>query len=679
MDKDIENKKLLEDIISDPIKILEKLSKKKIVSILEDCDIAFFNTGTTIVTDDLYDIIKNHLKKIDPKNPYFKRVGADEEHKVALPYWLGSQDKIKDDEKEINKWLKKYSAPQKYIISEKLDGISCLIYYTNNTFKVFTRGNGSEGQDITHIIPHISNFPSLDSKLKIKKIAIRGELIISRENWEKIKSVGSNARNVVAGALHSKIINHDIMKRIEFIAYDLLFPRLSLSNSYKLLQTYGIKTVKYIEVTEISLEILSNMLQEWRRISNYEIDGIVIVHDEIHNLISGKNPKYSFAFKSILTHEQAEVIVTDIEWNISKDRYLKPIIKFNEVVISGVKIKQATGFNAKYIESNKVGPGSRIIIIRSGDVIPHVLKVLSQSANGMPKMPEVPYKWNDTNIDIILSGNSKNREQDIKSFMYFIKTLNIPYIGEGIVTKLYDNGFDTLRKLINIKEQDLLKLEGFKATNAKKIYSSLNEIKKVSCEDLLNASNILGRGFGDKKIKLIFKTYPYLLSDRDSAIKLTIEDLKKIDGVANVTAIQFIKNLPEFYIFYDDLGITCVNKTTAIKPYVSEEPSDPSEPSEPSAKVGKKVICHPVVKQPQLNPNIKDKKFVFSGFRSNYYEGIIEKYGGVVTTAISKNTSYLVVKNKDDKGNKVTKAIENGIKIISIEDFEKMFPKDEFK
>jgi NAD-dependent DNA ligase len=629
--------KIKNDIIANPIKTLEKLSKKNIVEFLEQCDIAFFNTGSTLVSDDIYDIVKNHLKKIDPKNSYFKRVGADEEHKVTLPYWLGSQDKIKDDEKEINKWLAKYSKPNKYVISEKLDGISCLIYYINDDIKVYTRGNGTEGQDISHIIPHISAFP----KLKLKKLAVRGELIISRENWEKIKSVGSNARNVVAGAIHSKIINNDIMKHIEFVAYDLLFPRLSLSESYKLLASHSIKTVKYIETADISLEILSNLLQKWRKESLYDIDGIVIVHDEVHNLISGKNPKYSFAFKSILTHEQAEVIVTDIEWNVSKDRYLKPIIKFNEVVISGVKIKQATGFNAKYIESNKIGPGSRIVIIRSGDVIPHVIKVLTPSASGLPKMPENDYIWNDTNIDIILSDDKKNREQDIKTFMYFMKTLNVSHIGEGIITKIYDSGFDTLSKIINIKESELLNIEGFKQKNANKIFTSLNEIKTVECEDLLNASNILGRGFGEKKIKAIFNKYPYLISDRKKALKLTINDLKLIEGIADTSAEQFITNLPKFYVLYDELGIKCIHKTDTH--HISS-----------------------------VNTNFKDKKFVFSGFRNKDWEKIIQDNGGSVTTVISKNTSYLVVKNIDDTSSKIDKAKEYGTSILSFEDFQKL-------
>lgn len=641
------NSQIINNIIDDPVKTLNGLSKKQIISVLEECDTAFFNSGDTLVSDDMYDIIKNHLKKIDPKNAYFKRVGADEIHKVDLPFWLGSQDKIKDDEREINKWITKYSTPKSYIISEKLDGISCLIYYINNEIKIYTRGNGTEGQDISHIISYINIPPILPKTSKItNKLAVRGELIISRENWEKIKHVGSNARNVVAGALHSKIINKEIMEKIEFVAYDMLFPRKTLKDAFIFLTELKFKVVKYIETDTITLDILSNLLQDWRKKSLYEIDGIVIIHNDIHNLISGKNPKYSFAFKSILTHDQAEVIVNDIEWNISKDRYIKPIIKFNEVVIAGVKIKQATGFNANYIQTNIIGPGSRIIIIRSGDVIPHVLKVLTPSANNKPKMPDVPFIWNDTRVDIMLNDTKKNREHDIKTFMYFMKTLEVPYVGEGIITKLYDSGYDTLFKLINITVPDLIKIEGFKETNSKKIFDSLSNVKKVSCEDLLNASNILGRGFGTKRIKLIFQKFPFLINDRNKALGLTVDNLKEIDGVSNVIALQFIENLPKFYKFYDELGIKCTN--TVLSPVVN-------------ANIAK-----------SFNKNLKDKKFVFTGFRNKDYEKIIEDNGGHISTTISKTTSYLVVKSKDDNSNKVKQANDLNIPIISKEEFEKL-------
>ena len=94
-------------LLNEPVKYLKTKTKKEIINFLQDCDIAFFNTNKTLLNDDMYDLVKNYLKNLDPKNAYFKRVGADEDTKVKLPYWMGSLDKIKDDEKAINNWKKK--------------------------------------------------------------------------------------------------------------------------------------------------------------------------------------------------------------------------------------------------------------------------------------------------------------------------------------------------------------------------------------------------------------------------------------------------------------------------------------------------------------------------------------------------------------------------------------------
>lgn len=376
-------------IIKDPVNVLKSLTFKQITSLLEKADTAFFNTNETLLPDDIYDMTKRYLKENDKNNPYLKKVGAEIEiNKVELPFYMGSLDKIKDNESEIIKWKKKYTGS--YVISEKLDGISCLLYYDKNTRKLMTRGNGYQGQDISHILPYLN----IDVSKLTKKIAIRGELIISRANWQVISDSGANARNVVAGAVHSKVVNKETMSRIDFVTYDVLFPRNKLSTSLNMVKSLNIPVVKHLVIENdfLNLENMSNVLASWRKESLYEIDGIVVQHDEEHKMMSGKNPKHAFAFKTILTHEQAEVIVTDVEWNISKHRYLKPLVKFNEVCLAGVKIKQATGFNASFIESNNIGPGSRIIIVRSGDVIPHILSVLTPSSNNRPKMPDMVYE-----------------------------------------------------------------------------------------------------------------------------------------------------------------------------------------------------------------------------------------------------------------------------------------------
>lgn len=624
----------IQSLLKDPINYLKTKNKKDIVNFLQQCDTAFFNTSSTLISDDMYDLLKDYLKKLDPKNPYFKRVGADEETKVKLPFWMGSLDKIKDNEKAIDNWKKKYDGSS--IISDKLDGISCLFYKNNDDIKIYTRGNGTEGQDISHLRNYIT-FPNITDK----KFAIRGELIISRTNWEKIKDIGSNARNVVAGAIHSKIINKDLMSNIDFIAYDILSPKMKIEDVFNYFTKNNIKCANYVlwDLDNINLQSLSNHLELRRNESDYEVDGIVVYNNKINKVINGKNPKYAFAFKSILTHEQAEVTVTDVEWNVSMHKYMKPIVKFNEVVIAGVKIKQATGFNGKFINSNIIGPGSRIIIIRSGDVIPHILKVLSVSSNGKPKMPELKYKWNDTLIDIILDEDGKNKEQDIKSYTYFMAKLDVGSVKESTIKRLYENGFDTLEKILKVKVEDLVSLEGFQVRSATKIVENFQKIKDSDCDLLLDASNILGRGFALKKIKLVSQKYP--LNKKTEILKLTVDDLLKIDGIGNVNAKQFVENIKKFYEFLDKIGYKCDKE-----------------------EVKKEVV--------NVKTVLKDKKFIFTGFRNKDWEKLITDSGGKIVTSVSKTVDYLVVKNKTDKSGKIDKANELGVKILDMGEFEKM-------
>jgi NAD-dependent DNA ligase len=633
-----------EEIQSNPTAFLQKAKKKDIIDLLKQADEAFFNTGYTILSDDIYDIVKDHVRDKYPKDPYLKRIGADEENKVKLPYYMGSQNKIRDDENEIKKFETKFPGP--FVISDKLDGISCLITADKGKINIYTRGNGTEGQNISHIIDMVQGIPIKSLQSSTQHLGIRGELILSKKSWASLKEQGepgANARNLVAGTINSKIPNRNVMSKIEFVAYNLLAPKMKLDESLQFLKSLGFKVVRHTVSPQLSLSLLSEHLQRWRDNSEYVIDGIVVSDNSIHNITKGKNPDSSFAFKSIHTHEQVEVIVTGVEWNVSKDKYMKPIVKFNEVDLDGVKIKQATGFNAAFIEKHKIGAGSRIIIIRSGNVIPHILSVLAPSATNKPSFPgpEVSYKWNDTHIDIILL-DEKNREHDIKNIIYFMKVLDVDHMGAGNITKIYDTGFDTIKKMVHMTEQDLLKIEGFKEKSASNILTAFEKIKDVDCLTLMDASNLLGRGFSAKKIKMIADVYPFILKhdkkSRKAALDLTVEDLVKVDGIAEVSASLFLDNLPKFYDFYDNLGIKCVEPTAG--------------PAGPAKASGVADI-------------LKGKSFVFSGYRNKETEAYIERSGGFVKTSVSKNTDYLVVADKNEASGKITKAQDLGIKIIS--------------
>jgi NAD-dependent DNA ligase len=624
----------------------KKLSTKEIIDLLIKSDIQYYNLGEPIFNDDEYDEIKDYLKTIDKKNDYFKRVGADVaiDNKVKLPFYLGSQDKIKDDDKILQKWLKKYNKPSSYVISEKLDGISCLIIINNNIIRIYTRGNGIYGQDITQLKDIIKGIPVFNDK---QKLAIRGELIISKNNWTKIADKGANARNVVAGTINSKVIDKNIAKYIEFIAYDVLNPRNNIEKALEYASSLKFNVVKYIVKSELSILSLYDLFKNWKENSNYEIDGLVITHNDIYKIKSGENPKYSFAFKSLKMHQEVDVIVTDIKWNISKDKYIKPIVKFNEIKLNGVKIKQATGFNADYIVKNIIGVGSKITIIRSGDVIPHIINVLKPSTNGKPLLPLLPFKWKGK--DIILENNSKNREQDIKIYTYFMKTLNIKGIGEGIITKLYDNSYDTLYKIINISKNELLNIDGFKEKSANNLIESLKSIKTKKCLEIMHASNLLGRGLGEKKLNLVFDVYPFICSDQEKTLKLTIDDLKKINGLGELSATLIISNLKTFLDFYNSLNIDIGNNDNGNNDIDNDNDNNDNDNND--------------------NDKYKDNIYVFTGIRDKDLEKIIISSGGKIANIVNKKTTLLIVKDYNDNTVKVKTARSLNIPIITYDDF----------
>jgi NAD-dependent DNA ligase len=169
----------IEFINTNPIEYIDKTSNSKIETFLKKCSHHYYNSGLLLIEDDIYDILIEEYKKKNPSSKIFNIIGApiterSEIVKVKLPYWLGSLDKIKPDTRELDNFFKKFSKP--FLISEKLDGLSALLHIENKQYKLYTRGNGSEGQDISYLIP------LMNMNLKIEEdIAVRGELIM-KEN-----------------------------------------------------------------------------------------------------------------------------------------------------------------------------------------------------------------------------------------------------------------------------------------------------------------------------------------------------------------------------------------------------------------------------------------------------------------------------------------------------------------
>ena len=209
---------------------------------------------------------------------------------------------------------------------------------------------------------------------------------------------------MVAGIVNHKTINETIQD-LHIVAYEVIKPIKPPSEQISFLKTINVEVVLNTTEANLSNMLLSKTLIELRNSYAYEIDGVIVTDDKIYPHKAG-NPEHAFAFKMVLSDQIAEAKVINVIWTPSKDGYLKPRVQIEPIHLGGVKIEYATGFNGAFINDNKVGVGAIIEIIRSGDVIPHIRKVTFPAVHA--QMPSIPYKWNDTHVEIMLLEADEN-------------------------------------------------------------------------------------------------------------------------------------------------------------------------------------------------------------------------------------------------------------------------------
>jgi len=624
------------------ISLLQVLTEEQLSDIIEYANNKYYCEEDPVFTDTEYDIIREYVLEKYPTNEIAKSGHTKckltiTKNKVTLPYELWSMDKIKPTTNAVAKWSATYSGP--YVISAKLDGISALYVNNKNESKLYTRGNGVLGQDISHLIPYLI-------KKEYKDMAFRGEIIITKENFNKHYKTFANARNFVSGVVNKKTVDPNVLKHIDFVAYELINPVVVPSEQMKMFENSGINHVKFEVNTTISNEYLSEKLIAWRKEYEYDIDGLVIINDAIYPRPK-QNPEYAFAFKMVISDQVAEAKVVDVLWTPSKDGYIKPRVQIEKITLGGVTIEYATGFNAKFIEDNKIGIGAIITIIRSGDVIPHIVNVVVPAE--YVKFPDVKYSWNDKHVDIILEDKENNSIVKKKNILLFFKNLEISGIGPGNIKRIVDSGFNTIPKILAMSEEDFLKVEGFKEKMAKKIFEGIQtQIEKASLPKLLVASNIFGRGFGEITFSKILTNLPDILtSNENNEIKKT--KLLKLEGIASKTADNFISHIQEFLDF-----ITIANLQYKIKTPINTPELD--------------------VKPGIIDNELNNKEIVLTKFRDIKLAQKIKELGGILNDSVNINTFVVIVKeNIDEETTKTKKAKKLNIPIMSKSMFEEKY------
>ena len=611
---------------------LKTLNENQLTKMLNYANVHYRNLQP-IMTDNQYDILEDYISDKYPANEIVHQIGAPvERNKVTLPYPMGSMDKIKPDTSALANWMAKYRGP--YVLSCKLDGVSGLYTTEGSTPKLYTRGDGKVGQDVSHLIPHL-RLP------KTKSIVIRGEFIIPKAVFDsKYKTKFANPRNMVAGIINHKTIN-EATTDLNFVSYEVIVPVKKPSEQMEFLSTLDVEVVLWKTESALTNELLSETLVEWRKNYVYEIDGVIVTNDAKYTRKAG-NPDHSFAFKMVLSDQIAEGKVVDVIWTPSKDGYLKPRVQIEPINLGGVRIEFATGFNGAFINDNKVGVGAVIELIRSGDVIPHIRKVTVPADQA--KMPSIPFKWNDTHVDVMLEDLDSDETVKEKNITGFFRGIGVEGLSSGNVARIIQSGYDTVPEIIKMEVNDLLQVEGFKDKTANKLYNGIKEkIDAASLVTIMSASNVFGRGFSEKRLELIMDSYPNVLLSKESNAQ-KVAKISAIKGMAEKTSEAFVERIPDFINFIKEAGL------------VKKLAQDVTE---------KKTVdeSHPLF----------GKTIVMTGFRDAQIQEAIKNVGAKLGSSVSKNTFIVLVKNTDEDTGKAGDARKLSVPLMTPEDFVKKY------
>ena len=627
-------KTLITQYLESGVPVLDTFTEAQLSEMLLKANKEYHSTKTPIMSDPQYDILRNYIEDKYPTAEALLQIGAPikgTKGKVTLPFNMPSMDKIKPETTMLTSWLLKYPGP--YVISCKLDGVSGMYAMDEAGPHLYTRGDGAIGQDISHLIKPLG-LPTIPVGT-----VVRGEFIVPKTTFDaKYKEKFSNPRNFVAGLVNSKTVTTSI-KDLDFVVYEMIQPALSPSKQMAELAKHGFDVVQHDLMMSVSKDLLTQTLMSWRSQNKYEIDGIIVSDDHVYPR-TAKNPDHAFAFKMAISDQIAETTVVDVIWEASQDGYLKPRVKIAPISIGGVNIEYTTGFNGKFIEDNKIGPGAKIQMIRSGDVIPYIKSVLEPASEGkMPDADVMPYEWNATHVDVVLKNVGDNDTVKEKNIVGFFSDLEVEGLATGNVRRIMAAGFDTVPKILKMTEADFKDVDGFKKKMVDKVMTSIkNKVGAASMVQLMAASNKFGRGVGIRVLTPLIDANPDFLTKEETKA----EKIAKLNAAGiHKNAEAFYNNIEPFNAFLRECGLDKVNTETKGD---SKNTIDTSNP-------------------------LFEKSIVMTKIRNKEIIEHLKKVGATLEDSFKKNTVALVMKDKTDITNKMRDAEKKGIEIFTVEEF----------
>lgn len=623
---------------------------------------AYFVLEQPVIDDNQYDLMLRELKNLEQLHPEYddensptKRVGSvviDSFEKVphqtpmlsldnifSLDEFLAFDQKIVDELK---------TRDFTYVCEVKIDGLAMSLRYDPDLKIAATRGDGKIGENVTHNIRTIRSLPLTISQGDLE---VRGEVYISKANFEFINQHSTkkyaNPRNLASGSVRQLDSSIASSRNLDMFAYGLVNPEKYNHETYYQSMLY-IQELGFKINTEIALcndpqaviayieKVTSN-----RHELDYEIDGIVIKVNEYKYQqqlgFTSKYPKWATAFK--FASSVAITKLEDIFLTVGRTGKITPNAQLTPVALMGSTLSRATLHNFEYIQSKDIRVGDTVEIIKAGDIIPRVERVLTEERNSdsVKYILETHCPRCQQQLEIINQDqycvNPYCSAKEVERLIYFVSkdSMNIEGLGSGVIEHLYEAKLvKNYLDLYNLDSAQLMQLEKMGERSVSKLQQSITASLNTSLSRFITALGI--KGVGPEIARVICSKYPSI----DALRHGTIEEITSIPGVGPIIAT----NVYEY--FQNEENNKLIDGLIALGL---------------NLEVAEVAIVESVY---------TDKSVVITGSFQDYSRSdikkIFESLGAAVKGSVSANTDFVIAGEK--AGSKLTRAHELEIEII---------------
>lgn len=585
------------------------------------------------VTDLVYDALEERLAQIDPSHPLLKSVGvAPKKKKIKLPFRMPSLDKRKGGASDD--WLAANPGP--YVVSDKVDGVSLGVDYDGRGGTLaFTRGDGQTGGDISFMARDLG-LPTLKQALQV-----RGEVVMPLAKFNAVWAEHfANPRNMVSGITNRNSL-HDALAHCKVYMYELVKPRMKPSAGLAKMKSLGFKVVPYKTFDSLDSVKLGKLLDARKGAAQYEMDGLVVAQDIKTPAASG-NPTHTVAFKNDAQDDSAVTTVVEVQWRPTRTGALFPRVVIEPVKLKGVTVTYCSGKSAAIIRDLGIGPGARIKIARSGDVIPDIRGVIKATRPQMPSKTVVgDWRWQGDNLQLV-DHDAKSATSDsvaVQRMAFFLSTLGVERLKGATLQKFADAGIRNITALLGLRKSEFL---GIPDTSEKVLTAVWNQlqtsIKDVELHVLMYASGEFGKNFGSRRLAAIIKDIPDVLA-WDQSMSALVEAVDAVAGFDLKTAQQFAKQLPVFRRWLKTVPMVTYTKPRQIR---------------------------------RTGNALANQRIVMTGFRDAGLQTIIEAQGGTIIDSVKKAT-ILLAKDPNGNSSKIGTARGLNIPIMTADAFRRKF------